>query len=104
MAVEGRVHRPPIAAMDEQREWCGFARRREEKIDELSRCLAVGKSKLGLAGFEHLGAIILGRPRPAGENLGMIRNGEAGAILAFEILVGHRCFVSGRHVTLRARA
>ena len=68
----------------------GLARRRKEQIDELPRRIAVAEAELGLAGLEHLGAIIFGRARPTRENLRVIRNGEAGTILGLKIEVRHR--------------
>ena len=84
VAVEGRIHRPPITAMNERDERRLFARRRQKQIDEFPRRFAVGKAKLGLAVLEHLGAIILRRARPAGENRGVIRHRQARTVFGLE--------------------
>ena len=66
--------------MDEHDERRRFAGRGQEQIDELPRRVAVGKAELGLAVFERLDAVVLGRARPTGKNLRVIGHGETGAI------------------------
>src|ERR1700733_16244506 len=90
LAEERRIERAPPAAMNEQRERRIFAGLRQEQVDILPRRIAIGEAKLGAAGFERVGAIILSFPCPAGKNLRMFRH--AGAIVVFGFVVdgGHR--------------
>jgi hypothetical protein len=67
-----------------------FARFRQEQIDELPRRIAVGQAELGAPGLEHVGAIILRLPRPAGKNFRMLRHAGAIVVLGFVVDGGHR--------------
>ena len=99
MAVERWIHGAPIAAVNEHCQRRAFAGRRQKQIDELPRRIAVDNAELGLAGFEHFGAVVFGRARPAGENLRVIRNGDAGTIFGLEVEVGHRALqLSAREI------
>ena len=79
------IERAPVAAMDEQRERGGEVGARREQVDELTRRIAIAQSELGAALLHGLGAIILGFPRPAGEDSGML--GHTGAVVVFRLVV-----------------
>ena len=90
LAGKRRIERPPVTAVNEEREWSAFARFRQEQIDDLPRRITVGETKLGAADLERFGAVELGLARPARKNLVAIRHARARTILALQIGGGHR--------------
>jgi hypothetical protein len=63
--------------VDEESERGVVPRVRQEQVDGLPRRVAVGKAELGAPALEHLGAIVLGVPRPPRKKLRMLRHAGA---------------------------